>query len=244
MSAAIRAELRKFRTTRSLWAVPAAGLAVAVIGVGLFLTVARPEDVADRLSEQGPLRFGPSNFGLLLVIFGVRLFGDETHHRTMASTFVRTPDRFRVLTAKVTLAVATAVAFCAAVYAAVVPVLIVGIPARDLPLAVDLTATTALFGRVALAMVLAALLGTVVGAAIRNRAAALVAALAWFALAEDLLGALLHVKRFLPGATLTGLVTNHAGPDVLAAPQAAAVLAATAAGLILVAAGLLRRDVA
>ena len=93
-------------------------------------------------------------------------------------------------------------------------------------------------------MVLAALLGTVAGAAIRNRAAALVAVLVWFALAEDLLGALLHIRRFLPGAAVTGLVTNQAGPDVLSAPRAALVLAATVAAASLVVTRLVRRDVA
>jgi ABC-type transport system involved in multi-copper enzyme maturation permease subunit len=243
MSAAVLAELRKFRATRSVWALPVAGLAVAVSGAVLFLAVAPSGDIAGRLSEQGPLRFGPSNFGLLLVIFGVRLFGDETHHGTMASTFVRTPDRFRVLTAKATVGAVTSVVFCAAVYLVAVPVLIVGTRARDLPLDVDVAATGALFGRVVVAMALATLLGTFVGAAIRNRAAALVAALAWFALAEDLLGALLDVERFLPGAAVAGLVTNDVGPDALSAPQAALVLAATVAGAAVVATGLLRRDV-
>jgi hypothetical protein len=244
MSAAVRAELRKFRTTRSHWAVPAAGLAIAVIGVCLLVIVGRAEDIAARLSEQGPLRFGATNFGLLLVLFGVRLFGDETHHHTMASTFVREPDRLRVLAAKATVAAATALAFCVAVYVAVIPITIVGLRARDLPLVVDTAATGALFGRVVLAMVLAALLGTVAGAAIRNRAAALVAALAWFALAEDLLGALLHIRRFLPGTAVTGLVTNEAGPDVLSAPRAGLVLAVTVAAASLVVTRLLRRDVA
>ena len=127
---------------------------------------------------------------------------------------------------------------------AVIPITVVGLRARDLPLVVDLAATGALFGRVVLAMVLAALLGTVAGAAIRNRAAALVAVLVWFALAEDLLGALLHIRRFLPSAAVTGLVTNQAGPDVLSAPRAALVLAATVAAASLVVTRLVRRDVA
>jgi ABC-type transport system involved in multi-copper enzyme maturation permease subunit len=243
MSAALRSELRKLRRTRSLLAVLLAGVAIAVIGDVLLLVIGKPADIGSRLSQYGPLRFGPSNFGLLLVVFGIRVFADETHHRTLAGTLMRTPDRRRVLGAKVLVAAASTAAFCAAVYALVVPVTVVGLRVRDLSMVLDAGATAALFGRVTVTMVLLTALGVALGAAIRDRTISLVAVVVWFALGEDLVGALLKIKRFLPGAAAQALVAaDPAGAT--SAPVAAGLLV----GFVVVAAGVavasLRRDIA
>ncbi len=202
MTAALRAELRKVRHTRSLLAVPAAALLVAIAGTVLLLSVGTPQDIGDRLSTYGPLRFGPTNLGLLVVAFAVRTVTDESHHRTLATTFTRTPSRSTVLAAKAVVAAACTVVLCAGIYLAVIPVTVVGVTLGDLGMTWDIAATAALFGRVVVAMVLLSTLGVAVGAAIGNRTVALVAVLVWFTLAEDLVGALLHVDRHLPSAAV------------------------------------------
>jgi hypothetical protein len=93
------------------------------------------------------------------------------------------------------------------VYLAVIPVTVVGVALGDLEMTWDVAATAALFGRVVVAMVLLSALGVAVGAAIGNRTVALVAVLVWFTLAEDLVGALLHVDRHLPSAAVRSLVS-------------------------------------
>src|SRR4051794_10080935 len=104
MNATLRAELRKLARTRSLLAVPIAGLVIAAVGAVVVVSAGKAAEMPTRLAEYAPLRFGPSNFGLLLAVFGVRLFADEVQHRTLAATLIRTPDRRRVLIAKVLLA--------------------------------------------------------------------------------------------------------------------------------------------
>ena len=85
MNPILRSELRKLRFTRSLSALPLAGIAISVVAATVLITSFKAPDIASRLSDHGPLRFGPTNVGLLLLLFGVRLFTDETNHRTLAS---------------------------------------------------------------------------------------------------------------------------------------------------------------
>jgi ABC-type transport system involved in multi-copper enzyme maturation permease subunit len=221
MSTILRAELRKLRHTRSLLAVPVAGAVLAVAGAVVLLVIGKPADIPGTLSAYGPLRFGPTNFGLLLVVFGVRVVADETQHRTLSGTFVRTPDRRRVLAAKALLAGATAAVFTLVVYALVIPITVAGLAVRDLPMTYDLWDTTALLGRVTVAVVLLTTFGVAVGAAVRNRTGALVAVLVWFALAEDVVGGVLRIERFLPSAAFRSLVSADASSPT---PAATAVL--------------------
>ena len=243
MNATLRAELRKLTRTRSLLAVPVAGLVVAALGTVVVLSAGKAAEMPERLSEFGPLRFGPTNFGLLLVVFGVRLFADESQHHTLTSTLIRTPARRRVLAAKVAVAVAVAAVFCALVYAVVIPLTLVGLSMRDLTMTFDVGPSAALFGRVVLAVVLLAALGVAVGTAVRNRTVALVGVIVWFALAEDLVAALLRIERFLPSAAMRSLVS--AGP---AAPTSALVGALLLLAFVVAALAIadisLRRDVA
>ena len=243
MNATLRAELRKLTRTRSLLAVPVTGLVVAAIGAVVIVSAGKAVDLPTRLSEYAPLRFGPSNFGLLLAVFGVRLFADEVQHHTLAATLIRTPDRRRVLASKLLVAVGVAVAFCALIYLIVIPVTLVGFSMRDLPMTVDLAATAALFGRVVLATVLFTVLGVAVGTAVRNRTVALVGVIVWFALLEDVVGSLLRINRFLPSSAMQSLVS--AGPTAATtAPVGALLLLAVVAGALLAGVVTLRRDVA
>jgi ABC-type transport system involved in multi-copper enzyme maturation permease subunit len=238
----MRAELRKLRHTRSLLAVPLAGVVLAVAGTVLLLVVGKPGDIAGTLSAHGPLRFGPTNFGLILVVFGVRVFADETQHRTLAGTFVRVPDRRRVLAAKALLAAATAAVFTIVVYALVIPITVVGLGLRDLHMTYDLPATAALLARVSVAVVLLTTFGVAVGAALRNRTVALVSVLVWFTLAEDVLGGVLRIERFLPSAAFRSLVSADAsGPTP--AGTAVLLLLVLVAGAACAAAVSTRRDV-
>lgn len=244
MTTTWRAEVRKLRSTRSLWAVPVIGALVSVVGAGLFISFLSVEDLASRLSAHEPLRFGPTNTGLILLVLAIRIAGDEDHHQTLPATYIATPDRLRVLAAKAAVAAAATIAFCVAVLAAVLVISLVGIEVRDLPMTVDLGATGALFARETLAMVLTALLGVALATAIRNRTVALVSVLLWLILFEDLFGSLLKVPELLPGAAVSGLVSDNAGPEALAAGPAAAVLATFVVAALAAAAITVRRDVA
>ena len=243
MNTSLRAELRKLARTRSLLALPVAGLVIAAIGAVVIVSAGEAAEMPATLSEYVPLRFGPSNYGLLLAVFGVRLFADEVQHHTLAATLIRTPDRRRVLAAKVLIAVAVATAFCAAVYLVVVPITLIGVSMRDLAMTVDGAALAALFGRVVVASVLFTVLGVAVGTAVRNRTVALVAVIVWFALAEDVIGGLLRIKRFLPSSAMESLV-SASSTAATTAPVATLLLLAVVAVALLLAIVALRLDVA
>jgi ABC-2 type transport system permease protein len=217
---------------------------LSVVGAGLFISFLEVADLADRLSEHDPLRFGPTNTGLIVAMLAIRIVGDEDHHGTLPATYIATPGRARVLAAKAAVATATTVAFCAAVLGAVSAVTLIGIEARDLPMTVDAGATAALFARTTLAMSLLALLGVALATAIRNRTVAIISVLVWLILLEDLFGSLLKIPELLPGAAVSALVSADAGPDALAAGPAAAVLTLFPAAAVAAAAVTVRRDVA
>lgn len=242
MTGAVRAELRKLRTSRSLVAIPVVAVAVSVAAATVLVTALDESEIAARLSDHGPLRFGPTNVGLLLLLFGVRVFADEPHHRTLASTYLSTPDRKAVLRAKAVVTAGASVATCIAIDVLVLPITLIALDRRGIPMSVDVAATAALLGRATLAMTLVAVLGLAVGALARNRTAALVGCTAWLALVEDLVGALLRIRELVPGALVRGLVSG-AGPDTVGAVPAACLLVA----LVVTAAGgaavLSRRDV-
>jgi ABC-type transport system involved in multi-copper enzyme maturation permease subunit len=242
MTTALRAEVRKARYTRSLWALPVTACVIATIGAVLVATVGKAAEVPKTLSHLGPLRFGPTNFGLLLVVLGIRVFADETQHRTLSSTFVRTPNRRRVTLAKAGVAAGIALAFCLVVDAITIPVTAIALSARGLSMSYDASGTALMLGRVAVAMVLLAAAGVAVGATFRNRSVAMVAAILWFALAEDLLGGLLHVGRYLPGAAVAGLVSNADTSTHFAATASLLLLVAYGAVATVAAMGALRRD--
>ncbi len=227
----LRAELRKLRFTRSLLAVPVTAVAVSAVSSVVLIASFKPSEIASRLSSHGPLRFGATNVGLFLLLFGVRLFTDETQHRTLAATYVATPNRRRVLAAKSVMAVTVALASCAAIYAVVVPITVVGVHQRGLPMTIDAAATVSLGGRVAMAMVLMASLGVVVGAAIANRTIALVASVAWLALGESLVGGLLRVPNLMPGALVSGIVDGQVADGLVLAVW---LVAASVAALLVI----------
>lgn len=239
----VRAELRKLRYTRSLLAIPIAGIAVSVAAAAVLVTAIDGSEIAGQLSGHGPLRFGPTNVGLVLVIFAIRLVTDETHHRTLPTTFIANPRRLTVLTAKALLGAACTVAVCVAIYAAVIPTTVIALDARGIPMSHDLAETAALFGRVTAAMTLVTLLGVGVAAAVRDRVVALVACVIWIALAENVVGSLLHIEHYLPTALVSALVEGTSSAGLSAAPAAAAlsayVVVAFAAAVVS-----LRRDIA
>lgn len=242
MRTILRSELRKLRFTRSLLAIVIGGVAISVLAAFVLMTWIDAREIATTLSEHGPLRFGATNVGLILLVFGIRLFGDETHHRTITPTFLATPDRRAVLVAKTLVAAGVAIVVCLVIWVAVLAVTAAGVAGRDLDMTVDAGATAALFVRVTSAMALISMLAVALAAASRNRTAALVGGIVWLALVEDVVGGLLRIHEYLPFATVGSLVAGGTA-DGLGTAASAAVLAGWTALLFVVATASLRRDV-
>jgi ABC-2 type transport system permease protein len=193
----IRSEFRKLTTIRAPWLLLAAGPLLVVAGItGL---VESGGNVHDPSSQRAAL----AHTGLAAIftlIFGILAVAGEYRHSTITDTYLSSPRRGRVIAAKLT------------VYA------LTGATAGLVSSGVALAATAAwwaergghlqlsagdtwltLLGGVAANCALAAI-GVGLGALIRNPAAAIAAALAWFALVEGIVGQLVgsSLARWLP----------------------------------------------
>lgn len=243
MTALVRTELLRLRTTRSTWALLAVGLiltlawAAAILGNIGGIGAATPGS-----SQMSADLLGTTGIGLFpVLLLGVVAVTGEFHHRTATTTFLVTPHRSRVLAAK---AAAGALAGPVVMIVLLATVWTLGVLAGAIDPAVD-AALLALTGRSVLVAACWAVLGVAVGAAVRNQTLAVLVPLAWFLLIETLLPAygLQALVPWLPGGATTALV---GGPVAGALPAWAALLVLLAYALALLVPGsraIARRDI-
>ena len=209
MTAGVRSELLKIRTTRGWWAYLVA--LVGLVGIGTAAEVGS-RSVAERsgLDFQLALVDLIGITSLLAIILGITIVTTEFRHGTITPTLLATPVRERVLAGKAIAGVLVAVLF--AVLALLVVVVVssiwTSIDGGELALAdgdvAERVATTTL------GVVLWLLLGVAIGTVVHNQVAGLVGTLVWIFLVENLLVALAglvdadHVSQYLPFHALDG----------------------------------------
>ena len=233
MTALLRAELLKLRSTRLSLGLLLGTLAMVAVTVAVSVPKSDARDVPVALDDPRLLAVvvGES-LGVpqvIAVLLGVLLATQEHRYGTVTSTFLVEPRRARVLVAKflssaigaLTIAVIS-MAFSVAVTAGVIRY-------RH----GDLTAGTMFWqvlGAGLLVLTLYGVIGVAVGALIRNQITAVVAVLIWMLAVEYLLlPALPSLGRWTPFGTTTALLQT--GPTLdLSAP----LLAPAVAGLVLV----------
>lgn len=109
MSAAVRAEFRKFFSTRLWWGMALAAFAIGAIFPALLAilisSTGDPETAALTADDATFAKFvftSGISFGYLLTLaVGVLTIGSEYRHQTITSTFLAVPRRGRVMGAKV-----------------------------------------------------------------------------------------------------------------------------------------------
>jgi ABC-type transport system involved in multi-copper enzyme maturation permease subunit len=209
----IRAEFTKLRTTRLIYGVAAVMAAFALLAVA-----------ANILDRQGTPPLSADSFPMLVagpvtllsgaaLLLGILGMAGEFRHQTVTQTFLVTPDRGRVVAAKLVAYPLAGIALALSILAATAAVAIGWLAAEGItPSLLD-----ARLGRVLLGAVLAAglcgLVGVGVAALVRNQVAALVGVLVWVLLVEGLLMSLLNIPslgRWLPSAAAAAL-TNPGG---------------------------------
>jgi ABC-2 type transport system permease protein len=193
----IRSEFRKLSTVRSPWLLLAAGPLLVVAGVtGLVQSGGNVHDPA----TAGKALAHVALAALFTLIFGIFAVAGEYRHGTITDTYLSSPDRGRVVTAK--LAVYAAVGAVAGLVSAVVAVAVTAAWWAAKGGSFQLSAADSwrtLTGGVAVNVAFAAI-GVGVGALVRNLAVAIAAALAWIALVEGIAGQLTGsgLARWLP----------------------------------------------
>jgi ABC-type transport system involved in multi-copper enzyme maturation permease subunit len=248
MSAALRAELFKQRSTRT-----AAGLLVAALGLVVFVVLLHGLGVAaehvDSSSKQLTLLFGWGEIvgALFAALLGAMSVTGEIRHGTIRPTFLVSPWRSRVIAAKVlaSMLIGSGIGLVAGAVAAGVGT--AALRTRGIDVQLEAGDYTLLVAGGAAAAALWAAIGVGVGAIVRNQMPALVGIVVWLLLVEnvlvgDIAGAG-DIGRLLPGAA--GKAMTGQDPNTLLKPAVGLILlgfyavAAAITGTL----GILHRDV-
>ena len=247
MTRLVHAELLKLWTTRTVrivLALAAAGAAALTIFV---LTLAgRPGQPAlgdDALRQLVGAPNGPLTLAALLL--GILGMAGEFRHGTATSTFLVTPGRGRVVAAKLA---ASALAGLAVALVAAVVVLAIALPwlpAKGVQVPLADPGLAARVAGLAAAVALHAVLGTGLGALLRNQFAAVIVGLLWWqgGIEELVVGQLRRpgLERWLPDGAALALTAPGDGT----LPMWAGGLVFAAYGLVLALLGgrlVVRRD--
>jgi len=193
----IRSEFRKLSTVRGPWLLLAAGPLLVVAGVtGLVQSGGNVHEPA----TQGKALAHVALAALFTLVFGIVAVAGEYRHGTVTDTFLSTPDRGRVVAAKLAVYGATGAVAGLVSAAAAVAVTAGWWAAKGGSFQLSAAGSLRiLIGGVAVNVAFAAI-GVGVGALVCNLAAAIAAALAWIAVVEGIAGQLAGagLARWLP----------------------------------------------
>jgi ABC-2 type transport system permease protein len=247
MTRLVHSELLKLRTTRTarvLLALAAAGTA-ALVAIVLLLAgqPGQPALGPDALRQLVLVPAQPLTLAAL--VLGVLGMAGELRHGTATSTFLVTPRRGRVVAAKLAAAAVTGLAMSLASTAAVLAVGLPWLRAKGIEVAVADPGVATRVAGLAVAVALYAVLGTGLGALLRNQVAAVVVGLLWWSQGvERVLTGILHqpgLERWLPMGAASALTAP--GDGTLPMWAGALVFAAYGLGLALLGGRLVaRRD--
>ena len=248
MTAQLRSELLKQRTTRSnvvllLWMV---GLIVLVVLLHVLSFSA--EDLAREDNQLKIVGLGTSIGALFTSPLGAMSITSEIRHGTIRPTFLASPRRARVIAAKVAASALAGVVVGLVAEALTAAGEAAGLAARGIHIELGGGDYAQLLAGGALAAALFAAIGVGVGAVVRNQVATMVGLCVWLLFIESiLLGDVPAAAKFAPGASagaIAGAIQAQ-NADKLVAPAvgvlllAAYAIAASAAGSIVTT----RRDV-
>jgi ABC-type transport system involved in multi-copper enzyme maturation permease subunit len=223
----LHSEWIKLFTTRTTWVM----LGIGLFCEGLFMALIVSLVPADELDQVREMITGTGLLMTLLLVLGVLIITTEFRHGTASSTFLVSPQRGRVLLAK--LVAAVLVGLLAGLLFVVVNGGIVLPVYNDrvggLPPSGDLVE---IYAGVVASFALLAAFGLGVGAIIRNQVGAIVAAIAFFFIISSLPYLLPgNIGEYFPASALGSLHGHTEGEGELGQVGGGLVLAAWSFGL-------------
>ena len=248
MTAQLRAELLKQRSTRTNLGLFAGMLGLVLLAVLLHGFGLRADNLGST-SDQLTTLFGRGEFlaALFAALLGALSITAEIRHGTIRPTFLVSPWRGRVVAVKALASTLIGAGFGLAAGALAVGVGAVALRVRGIDVRLDGGDYALFVAGSAAAAALWAAIGVGIGAVVRNQVPTVVGISAWLLFVESLLVGDLtgvgDVGRFAPGAL--GMAASGQDPETLLAPAvgllllAAYAAAAAAAGWV----ATTRRDV-
>jgi ABC-2 type transport system permease protein len=216
MSAAIRAELFKLRTTRMSYGLLGIGVGLTALIAIVLAGQASSSSLIPSLATEAGQRDIVTNTGFALLtaaVFGAIVSSGEFRHRTVSDTYLDQPGRVRVMLAKIVAAFAGGAVIGAAAAAVATAAGILSAKGPVLLSAADFVRYAA--GSV-LGAALLAVIGSVVGTLVRSQVGAVIAVFVWcLAIEQILAGVSRSAARFLP---LVGATTMAGGDSRAAMP--------------------------
>ena len=205
------AELLKLRTTRMVYGLLGALLLIVAIAT-IAAIIDQPAGELAGENDQAEL-FGTAATGIIFVLLlGVMLLSGEFRHGTITQTFLITPNRWKVLAAKLVAGAVLGFVFGAA---AELFALVLTVPLLELK-GVDFTfgdeATSLVIGTI-LATTFCGMLGVALGSVIRNQVVAIIVVFAALLIVENIITAATEsrwpeIPKYLPGHAIAGVVDD------------------------------------
>jgi ABC-type transport system involved in multi-copper enzyme maturation permease subunit len=233
MIAQLRSELLKQRTTRTnllllLWMV---GLVVLV--VVLHVLSFSTSDLSEHDNQMRIVGLGTTIAALFAALLGAMSITGEIRHGTIRPTFLATPQRARVITAKIAVSGLAGLVVGLLAEGLTAGGEAAGLAARGIPIELSSGEYIQLLAGGSLAAALFAVIGVGVGALVRNQVAALVGLCLWLLFLEPiLLGDLPEAAKFAPAATagaIAGAIQSQIADSLVAPALGVLLLTAYAA---------------
>jgi ABC-2 type transport system permease protein len=205
------AELLKLRTTRMVYGLLGALLLIVAIAT-IAAIIDQPAGELAGENDQAEL-FGTAATGIIFVLLlGVMLMSGEFRHGTITQTFLITPNRWKVLAAKLVAGAVLGLAFGAAaeIFAFVLTVPLLELKGVELNLGND--ATSLVIGTI-VTTTICGMLGVALGSVIRNQVVAIVVVFAALLIIEPIITLATETRwpefpKYLPSHAITGVIDD------------------------------------
>jgi hypothetical protein len=245
----LRSEWRKVMTTKLWWGMLLGALAVTALSVvtqiAAFSSVSMGppgQPVTDQLTDpanQRSIAASAAAAGVFALIVGIILLTTEFRHLTSRPTFLIQPRRGRVIGAKLIVAAVVGIIYAIACTVIVVAVMVPWLAAKGISIGwVSHGVLGPLVGTV-FAVTIYAVVGVGIGVLVRNQIAAVIGALVYFLVIEELILLIPVVKAcypYLPGpaaTALSGSPSRGTGMNTLTPVQGGLVFLGWSLGLAL-----------